>query len=185
MLLTKHKAILLLRSTLTLSILLGVANPPAFATKNQINVNNTQSANASNISSPVKIAGIVTRRNDFTFEYLGCKKYESQMHCTFKITYVGNGEARDFQINSARVFSALDGNQYDSENTLIGGRYSVNMISGQQTRGVLVFPWSPALRQLSTLEFETNQTSSKILIRYRPRPMQRPIPKPPVNPYVQ
>jgi hypothetical protein len=173
MLLTEQNLPLLLKSSLTLSMLFLSTNLPAFAAKNQSIVNSTQSTKINHSSNPIKIAGIV-RRDDFTFEYLGCRKYESQMHCTFKIIYVGNGEARNFSINNARVFSALDGNQYDSENTLIGGRSYVNMISGQPTRGVLIFPWSPALRRLSTLEFETNQTNSKILIRYKPISIQRP-----------
>jgi hypothetical protein len=171
MLLLRNKIKLLSKSVLILSMLLTSNNLPASAAQFESNVNSSKLANINYES--VKIAGVVIKRDDLTFEYLGCRKTTSEygnsyyLSCTFKITYVGNDEMKDFGFTSARVFSALDGNQYSYDNAIVGGNSSIDMISRQPIRGVINFPWSPALKRLSALEFETNNTSRKILIRHK------------------
>lgn len=170
MLLLRNRIKLLSKSILILSMLLVSNNSPVSAAQFKSNVNSSKLANINYES--VKIAGVVIKRDDLTFEYLDCKKttdlYSNQyLSCTFKITYIGSDEMKDFSIINARAFSALDGNQYSFNNSTVGGNYSIDMISRQPVRGVINFSWSPALKRLSILEFETNNTSRKILIRYK------------------
>lgn len=132
---------------------------------------NSDSEQVNSNNGLTKVA-LVIKRDDFIFEYFGCRKavrdYESQrLDCIFKITYTGNDEIKDFQIINARAFSSIDGNQYDSASLIVAGKYNVDMIPRQPIQGVISFDWSPALKRLSSLEFETNNTNRKILIRYK------------------
>jgi hypothetical protein len=134
--------------------------------------NNSESLGNNNIKpAPVKRRVSLIRQDDFTFQPVGCKKQSGDfagiafLKCSFKITYVGNDEVKNFAITNARVFSAIDGNQYTASSLTVAGQYSVDMIKGQPIQGVLSFEWSPALKRLSVMEFETNSTSHKISIR--------------------
>jgi hypothetical protein len=158
----------LLKSVLMVSMLLVSSNLPASAM--QPKSNTTRSANIN--ASPTKIAALIIKQDDLTFQYLNCRRGADPngydvMSCHFKITYIGNDEMRNFSITSARVFSSLDGNQYNADTMTVGGNYSIDLISRQPIRGVISFPWNPGLRRLSVLQFETNNTSRKIQVKFR------------------
>jgi hypothetical protein len=130
----------------------------------------SQQEEANENGAPMETTNSVIRQDDLTFQPLGCKKesgygHDAILNCYFKIIYVGNDEMQNFQITSARAFSAIDDNQYNHFTTMVAGQSSVEMIKGQPIRGVISFMWSPALKNISLLEFQTNNTSRKISIR--------------------
>jgi hypothetical protein len=136
-----------------------------------------RASNADN-NQPVRRTPPLIRRDDLTFQLFGCKKenvnYTDVLKCHFKITYVGNDEMKDFRITNARAISALDGNQYSPYSMTVAGQEGIDMIKGQPIHGAISFLWAPALKRLSTLEFETNNTSRKISLTFK-RPQPRPV----------
>lgn len=114
---------------------------------------------------------LIIQREDLKFQYLKCQKEndyynQKKLNCYFKIIYTGNDELKNFEITNARLFSSIDGNQYTASSITVAGNSSVDMVPHQPIKAVISFDWSPQVKP-STLEFETNNTSRKISIRFR------------------
>jgi hypothetical protein len=139
---------------------------PAYSSSRTNNVNAHGQSNFKDRAN--KIAVVVSRQNNFVYDFLGCKRgyWTDSIDCTFKITYIGNDASPHLQITSARIFSATDGNQYNSTGNAVAGQYSVNMIRYQPVRAVVSFPY-PRGTKISTLEMETNHTNFPIRIGRR------------------